>query len=130
MKLSEIILLREKFKPVPTIFSRDIKQRFKNGQIKVDGKPITEDIDLNIKNLPEPHHVMMFNIKSGFIDAGEFICNILKVDHNEIFKNQLMIFGFEDIKQTNIKNDLTEILDNFFIIRISKKDIFVIEKKH
>lgn len=132
MKLSEIILLREKFKPIPTIFSRDVKQRFKNGQIKVDGEIVTEDINLDIKDLPEHHQVMMWkDVKSGFINAGNFIFDILKADdEDKIFRNQLMLFGFEDIKQSNIKNDLTEILDNFFIIRISKKDIFVIKKNN
>lgn len=127
MKISEIVLHREKFKPIPTIFSRDVKQRFKNGQIKVDGEIVKEDIDLNIVTLNDPHHVMMWeSVKSNIVDGGKFIFDLIKID--EIFKLQLMIFGLEDIKQSNIKNDLTEILDNFFIIRISKKDIFVIKK--
>jgi len=127
MKLSEIILLREKFKPSPTIFSRDIKQRFKNGQIKIDGEIIKEDIDIPVMNMNDPHQVFGFGQDNGFINAGNFIFDLIKTDEN--FKHQLMIFGFEDIKNSNIKNDLIEIMDNFTIIRISKKDVFVIKKK-
>ena len=128
MKISEIILHRESLKDIPTIFSRDIKQRFKNGQIKIDGKIVRDDINLDIIPLIDKHHIMMYlDTKSDILDAGDFIFNLIQVD--EIFKQQLMIFGLEDIKLSNIKNDLTRILDNFFIIRISKKDIFIIKKK-
>jgi len=128
MKISEIILHRETFKDIPTIFSRDIKQRFKNGQIKIDGEIVKNDIDLNIVPLVSKHQMMMYiNTKNTILDAGDFVFNLIQTD--KIFKHQLMIFGLEDIKQSNIKNDLTDILDNFFVIRISKKDIFIIKKK-
>ena len=128
MKISEIILLREKFKPFPTIFSRDIKQRFRNGQVKVDGEVIKEDIDIPVMNMNDTHQVFGFGQKNGFIGVGNFIFDLIQID--DVFKHQLMIFGLEDIKQTNIKNDLTGILDNFVIIRISKKDVFVLKKKN
>lgn len=138
MKISEILLHREKFNSVQTIFSKDIKQRIKNGQIKIDGVAIKDDIDLNIETLPEPWEVIRSKgeIKNPFLCAGTFIFNLIKdqrdfeIDNipTSIFALQLKIFGFEDIKNSNIKNDLTDILDNFFIIRVSKKDIFLIKR--
>ena len=41
---------------------------------------------------------------------------------------QLKIFGFENLFDSNIDNELTKILNEFILIKISKKDSFILKK--
>lgn len=117
MKISEILKRKG-------LFANDIRQRFKNGQIKLNGE-VTTDIDLDIKPLKDEHQCKMWkNVESGIFDAGDFIFFLIK--NNNLFKLQLQIFDFESIPNSNLKNDLKKELDNFFIIRFSKKDVILV----
>ena len=92
------------------LFSKDIKTRLKNGQIKINGMPIDHDVDLSF---------------AGKIEVGEFMEHIVK---NRIWLLRVHLFGLENLFDCNIKNDLTEFLKKFTFIRTSKKDAFIIIK--
>jgi len=104
MKISEVLKSMG-------LFSNDIRQRFKNGQIKINGE-ITNDIELDIKG--------------EILNAGEFLFKLIL--ENKIFGKQLRIFDFEILPDSNLDNELKNILSKFFIIRFSKKDIILVEK--
>ena len=101
------------------LFANDIRARFKNNQIKLNGE-ITQDVNLNIE-LDEKNNAII-------IDVGDFIFSLLK--KNKMFGIQLKMFDFETMSESNVNCELKEILNNFFIIRFSKKDIIVVKKKN
>lgn len=59
-------------------------------------------------------------------ESGDFICELGKI--NPIFMTQLKLFGFENLFDSNIKNDLTDILNKFILIKLSKKDSIILKK--
>lgn len=61
-------------------------------------------------------------------ESGEFICELGK--NNVIFITQMKMFGFENLFDSNINNDLTDILNQHFLIKISKKDSIIVKKKN
>jgi hypothetical protein len=96
------------------IFSKEIKSRFAQKQIKVNGLVVSEDFDIG--DVEET------------IDIGNFVFSLMR---NNIWALRIRIFGLEDLMSaSNIKNDLTEFLKGFLIVRTSKKDVFVIKRKH
>jgi len=60
----------------------------------------------------------------GLLQAGDFLCGLLK---NEVWKFRLIIFGLENLFNSNIDNDLTNHLKKFSILKISKKQIFILK---
>ena len=96
------------------IFSKEIRTRFANGQIKVNGIPMTEDIDIG-------------DVDVSMLDIGEFIFSLM---NNNVWALRLKMFGLEELMSSNITNDLTEFLKNFLVVRTSKKDVFVVKRKH
>ena len=94
------------------LFSKEIKTRIAQKQILVDGIPIEEDVDIDMESI---------------LDIGDFIFSLMR---NNIWALRIQIFGLEGLVSSNIKNDLTEFLKQFIIVRTSKKDIFVIKRKH
>lgn len=111
MKISEILKLRG-------IFANEIRQRFNNGQIKLNGES-TENVELNVK-FDDDGEIIVHEI-------GEFIFNLIK--DNNLFGLQLRFFDFETIINSNLDNELKNVFSKFFIIRFSKKDIILVEKK-
>ena len=101
------------------IFSKEIKTRIAQKQILVNGLSIEQDIDIN-PELDEAGNVIMF-------DIGDFMFSLMG---NNIWALRLKIFTLEGLVSSNIKNDLTEHLKKFIIVRTSKKDIFVMKRKH
>lgn len=93
------------------IFSKEIKSRFKQKQIKVNGEVLENDIDIDVDSI---------------LDVGDFVFLLMR---NNVWKLRLQMFGLEGLFSSNIKNDLTEFLQNFMLVRTSKKDIFVIKIK-
>lgn len=94
--------------------ANDIKNRFKNKQIIVNGNVEDGDFELD-------------NIKSVY-EQGFFMSKLSKMTFYEKLSNQIMFFGLEDlISGSNIKNELTEFLSNFNMIQISKDTIILIE---
>ena len=110
MKLFDILKKRG-------LFSSDIKVRIKNKQITLNGDIVNFDIELDIEL--ENDNVKVFEV-------GDFIFNLIKT--NKEFSEKLMFFEFEKLFDSNIKNDLTNILNQFFIIKTSKKEIFLLKK--
>lgn len=107
------------------LFANDIRQRFKNGQIKLNGELI-QDIDLDVE-LVEKIVDEKVSKEPIIIDAGDFIFSLLKM--NKIFGTQLKMFDFETLSESNVNCELKDILSDFFIIRFSKKDIIVVKKR-
>jgi len=101
------------------IFSKEIKARFAQKQIHVNGLPIENDIDIDAE-LDDAGNVIM-------IEIGDFMFSLMR---NNIWVLRLKIFTLEGLLSSSIKNDLTEHLKNFIIVRTSKKDIFVLKRKH
>ena len=62
---------------------------------------------------------------NSFFEKNKFSFDIKNVDNLSI---KLKIFGFEDLFGSNVKNDLTEILDEFLFVRTSKKEAFLLKK--
>lgn len=110
MKISEILKQRG-------VFANEIRSRFKNGQIKLNGET-TENIDLDVK-LDGAGNLTIHNL-------GEFLFSV--ISQNKIFALQLQIFDFESLPESNLDNELKNIFSKFFIIRFSKKDIILVEK--
>jgi len=113
MKLSEI--LKEQ-----GLFSRDIKIRINNKKMMLNGEPIEGDIDIEFEKI---------------FDAGEFIsqnCEITKLD--VILSN--LIGGIDFLFNATLNNVPVHTLTKMFrllnqhqILRISKKEIFVLTSK-
>jgi len=112
MKLFDILKQRG-------LFSNDIKVRIKNKQIILNSDVVDFNIELNIE---------LENEKAKIFEVGDFIFNIIK--SNKKFSDQFMIFGFEGLFDSNIKSDLTNILDQFILIKTSRKEIFLLKKKY
>jgi len=103
MKISEILKNKG-------LFSKDIKIRFNNKQILLNDSILETDQDIEFINI---------------IESDEFIFNICK---NHIWALRIKIFGLESLIDSNIKNDLTEFLDKYYLLRISKKELLILEK--
>lgn len=117
-KIKEMVMITDILKE-RGIFSKEIKTRIAQKQILVNGLPIEQDIDIN-PELDEAGNVIM-------LDIGDFMFSLMQ---NNIWALRLKIFTLEGLVSSNIKNDLTEHLKNFIIVRTSKKDIFVMKRKH
>ena len=118
MKITDI--LKEK-----GMFSKDIRIRLKNGQLRLNGEVIKEDVVITTIELSdvEGEEVTIGDIIE---DAGDFLFfNICK---DPIWNTQCKLFGFEELFNSNISNDLTDFLDMFNLLRLSKKELIVIKK--
>ena len=93
-------------------FSKEIKSRLKQNQITINNEIIKSDIDLNV------------DVKC--IEVSDLICDLIKED--SIFSIQMKIFGFENLFNCNIDNKLTKKLNQFLLIRPSKKEMFLLKK--
>lgn len=107
------------------LFANDIRIRFKNNQIKLNGEP-TQDVDLDVELIEKIVDDIVIK-EPTIIDAGDFIFSLLK--KNPMFVLQLKMFDFETLSESNVNCELKNILNNFFIIRFSKKDIIVVKKR-
>ena len=112
------------------LFSNDIKTRINNGQISINGEVIKENLELEVELVDES------NVK--IIEVGDFICKLItsnqesntnsKLACGEIFAIQLKIFGLENLFDSNINNELTKILNDYILVKMSKKEIFMLKK--
>lgn len=104
MKLTELLKSRG-------LFSADIRQRLSNGQIKINGDVIKQDVDLSF---------------SSEMDLGDFISELCK---NNVWCKMLKLFGIETlIEGSNIDNDLTRYLSNYTLLQYSKKESVILGK--
>ena len=121
MKLFEI--LKQK-----GLFSNEIKARIKNSQITINNEVIKSDVDLTIETEEVLDKFLGEDLitVAKCIEASDLIFNLIKED--QIFSIQMMIFGFENLFNSNIDNRLTKKLNEFLLIKISKKEIFLLKK--
>ena len=94
------------------LFSNDIKSRFKNKQMTLDGEVLEQDIDIDVQD--------------ELIDAGEFICEHIASDSNKL--TLCHIIGFENLFACNIESDFINFLKTFHVLRISKREVIVLKK--
>ena len=119
MKISDI--LKEK-----GMFSKDIRIRLKNGQLRLNNEVIKEDVEVTNMELSEEGDEVEVTIDDIIEDAGDFLFfNICK---DPIWTARCHVFGFEEMFNSQISNDLTDFLDMFNLLRISKKELIVIKK--
>jgi hypothetical protein len=113
MKISEILKLHG-------LFANDIRQRFNNKQIKLNGEAtLNVDLDVDVK-MDDGGDV------EGIISAGDFIYNL--ISDKPSFILPLQIFDFETLSDSNINSELVTIFQKIHILRFSKKDIIVLTK--
>lgn len=112
------------------LFSNDLRTRINNGQISINGEVIKENIELDVEMIDESN--------AKIIEVGDFISKLIiskqkpytesKLTYGEIFAIQLKVFGLENLFDSNINNDLTKILNDYILVKISKKEIFMLKK--
>ena len=95
------------------MFSNDIKSRFKNKQMALDGDVLEQDIDINVDH-------------ENIIDAGDFIFDHIVNDSSRL--QLCKIVGFENLFGCNIENDFIKFLNQFHVLRISKRDLIILKK--
>ena len=100
------------------VFSNDIKIRIKNNQITINSEVIKDNIELDVE-LDDKELVVI-------TDADDFLFWALMKNKESIDK--FKIFGFENLFGSNVKNDLTDILNEFIFVRTSKKETFLLKK--
>jgi len=102
MKVSEIL-------KAEGLMSKDIKLRFANSQISLNGEVLKQDIDLPVES---------------WQDAGSFLMTICV---NPIWFLQFKLLGVESFMgDTNISNELTRVLLNKAIIKFSKREFLIL----
>jgi hypothetical protein len=117
MNISEILKARG-------MFSKDIRIRLKNGQLQLNGEVIKEDIVIThfTTDMLEEDDTLLDEI---VIDAGDFL--FFNVCKNPIWIARCKIFGFENLFDSNIDNELTQMFSDFNLLKISKKELIVIK---
>lgn len=65
--------------------------------------------------------------KAITLESGQFIADTIQ--DNPIFAQQMKMFGFENLFDSNIDSELTKYLNSFYFVKISKKDSFILKKK-
>jgi len=118
MKISDILKAKG-------MFSKDIRTRLNNGQLRLNGDVIKEDVEVTTMELSDVEG-QEITIDDIVQDAGDFLFfNIVK---DPIWNFRCKIFGFESLFNSDIDNELTDFLSLFNIIRISKRELIVIKK--
>jgi len=93
--------------------SSEIKSRIKSGQIRLNGDPISIETYRSLK------------LESA-IDLGEWVFQ--NAEHLPVFELAKRIgFDIEVLADTNMKS-LKKIFDGKSILRLSKKELYVIDK--
>jgi len=131
MKISEFLKNRG-------VFSNEIKARFQNGQIKINGETVKTDIDLNVKD-PTPNPKILSPINEPF-EAGDWIFQNLITWLSEEKKKKLFficqLFDIEtlfsggcQINNKPVEEILPElnILKNHILLKTSKKEQFILK---
>jgi len=118
VKLSEILKQQG-------LFSQDIKTRLKNKQISINGEAVIEDFEFNIVTVESVVGGEIIE-KPKVMDAGVFLFNLISDRSDWLLK--IKMFGFEELFDSNIENDLTIFLKKFMFLKTSKKQLFILEK--
>jgi hypothetical protein len=108
------------------LFSQDIRIRMKNGQIKLDGEPITDShMELNIEFDEEDK-----NFK--FLDLSDFLFGILVkggLGRELLLGTWAAGVDLDSLSQTNLQNHLVDVFKKIHIVRISAWKAIVLIKK-
>lgn len=115
--------LDRKFNNIPTELIEEIENIFNRLNIN-----LSELLKINIGEIKEIlNDFLSQQLNIAVIkESGDFICELGKI--NSTFMTQLKLFGFENLFDSNIKNDLTDILNEFILIKLSKKDSIILKK--
>lgn len=121
------------------VFANDIKARFKNGQIRINGEIIKEDLELNVKD-PTPDPRFLTKINEIPFDAGDWIFQNLITKLSEDKKKKLFIicnlFDIEtlfsgdcQIGNIPVEEILPElkVMNGHIFLRTSKKQLFILK---
>lgn len=103
LKLSDII-------KIEGVFANDIRTRFKNNQISINNEVVKDNLTINLTKITE---------------AGVWIAN--NISKNPIWIQRCKLFGFENLFDSNIENDLTNFLKSFKLLKISKIEMFILQ---
>jgi len=105
------------------LFSTDIKGRFNNGQIQLNGIVIKADVEISVAvSVNEKDEEKVIST-----EVGDFVFNLIK---NDTWKKRLQLMGVDAFfgEDCDIKNDLSEHLKSFTLLRFSKRDAIVLNK--
>lgn len=107
------------------LFSKDIHLRLKNGQFRLNGDVIKENIEITSLELSDDFDNEI-TINDIVQDAGDFL--FFNVVNNPIWLFRCQTFGFEELFNSDINNDLTIFFNQFNLLKISKREFLVIKK--
>ena len=99
------------------LFSNELKARFANKQIKVNGDAVDRNHDVDVARNDAGNVIKE--------DVGDFIFH--NIIPNDIWTKRVELFGLTELFDSNINNDLTEFLSDFILLKTSKKDGFIIK---
>ena len=108
------------------VFSKDIKVKIKNEQLKLNGETITDShMELDIEYDED-------NKDFKFQELGDFLFTIL-IKGGRCRKLLLASWeagiDIDSLSETNIDNNLIDVLKKVYILRISKREAIVLIKK-
>lgn len=89
-------------------FSKDIDNKIKQGQIKINGESVNEDISLDV-----------IEIHNG----EEFVFDLCKRVNPDIIK----IIGIENIFDCNLNKGIFKELKSFCLLQVSKREFIVLK---
>jgi len=120
------------------VFANDIKARFKNGQIRINGEIIKDDLELNVKD-PTPDPKFKNDNEVPF-DAGDWIFQNLITWLSDDRKKKLFVicqlFDIEtlfsgdcQIGNIPVEEILPElkVMNGHIFLRTSKKQLFILK---
>lgn len=101
------------------LFSNDIKVRMNNGNIKINGEPIKQNIELNV--------FLDSNDKLEYLDLGDFL--FFHIANNQKWTNMVKFMGIETFfgDDCEINNDLSRYLKPYTLIKFSKNGGVVVK---
>ena len=119
MKLSDIL----KGIGIP---SKEIKIRLSANRILINDEVVNQDVELGEFEVNDKGEPLIQ-------DIGDFVFWLL-TDHPKLAQDMKLLTSalgcnFENLIGSNIKNELTDYLNQFTIIRISKREAIVLKKK-
>ncbi len=107
------------------IFSQDIKNKVKNGQLKLDGETVTDsNIDLDIFFDKDDK-----NFK--FMDLGDFVFHLImssKECRNQLFLLKDLGISLEEISNCGLSGMVVEQFKKVHVLKISKRESIILIK--
>jgi hypothetical protein len=118
MKLHKILL-------VHGIFSQDIKNKVKCGQLKLDGEIVTDsNIDLDIFYDEEDE-------KFNFMDLGDFVFYLIRSSkecRNQLFLLKDLNINLDEISNCGLSGKIIEEFKKVHVLKVSKRESIILIK--